>query len=111
MAIRSYCQTHKARTVHKRGLCVECHPEKPKPPAEGTLVLELAPTVTALDVIRARGDLGATVAEIRKAGADPAELTDLEMASQIELRYRGRLIERDGAPVWFFVERDQREAA
>lgn len=80
-------------------------------PAPESVGGDKAPKIPALDVIRARGDLGATVREIREAGADPSELVELEIASQVETRVRGRLVERGGLCVWFYVGRTEARAA
>lgn len=110
---RKWCDKHRDMGPHEGTRCLTCDPEPPTAPAPVAEVLafELAPQISALDVIRARGDLGATVREIREAGADASELVELEIASQVETRFRGRQVERDGLLVWFWTGRKEVRAA
>lgn len=105
---RRWCDSHRDMGPHDGARCLTCEPDAPPPVRPRAVALEMfARKPKAIDVIRAAGDRGATVREIKDAGADPMELFDLELESEIEQQYRGQLVTRGGLTVWYAVGRKE----
>lgn len=112
---RRFCRKpdHNDMGPHRGDRCMVCDPDAPEPtktPAPAAVpALEIfAPT--ALDVIRAAGDEGATMEDVLDAGADPRELLSLEVERLIETRHVGVLMMRGGYRLFFAVEKQGRAA-